>query len=1251
MAEVFANPLAELAEYTDMKQDMDKGKGPIQVSGVTDSQKVHVMYELSKDNPWRLVVTYDDNRAKEIYDDFSYFEPNTWLYPARDLLFYSSDIHGNLLTRQRMQVFKHLLEDEGGVVVTTVDGLMDHLLPLSMIRESCLNIMAGQTLDIEEIKTQLTNMGYERMGQVDGMGQFSVRGGILDVFPLTEEVPVRIELWGDEVDSIRSFDAESQRSIQQMDEVTIYPAAELILTKEHIEDGILRLEAEGKKQEKTFRDQKKPEEATRIRRAVGELVESLKEGFDVQMLDAYIRYFCKDTVSFLDYMKEVGAKVTLVSSATETGKQAEVGVIETEAEEAGKKTVESGENVDQSDTGTAGTKTSGKKTARAAGKTAEKKQASGLALILDEPQRMKEKAETVETEFRESMSHRLEQGYILPGQADLLFSSKTILADAHTPHTIFMTGLDQRLPGMTPKAKYSLTGKNLNSYQNSFEILIKDLTRWKKDGYRVVLLSASRTRASRLAGDLREYDLRAFCPEDPGQPVAPGEIMVTYGKLHKGFEYPLIKFVVITEGDMFGVEKRKKKRKKYNYEGKKISSFSELSVGDYVVHESHGLGIYKGIEKIEQDHVIKDYIKVEYGDGGNLYLPATRLEGIQKYAGADAKVPKLNKLGGTEWTKTKTKVRTAVREIAKELVQLYAARQDAEGFQYGPDTVWQKEFEEMFPYDETDDQLTAIDDTKRDMESKKIMDRLICGDVGYGKTEIALRTAFKAVQEGKQVVYLVPTTILAQQIYNTFVQRMKDFPVRVDMMSRFRTPGEMKKTIEGLKKGYVDIVVGTHRVLSKDVQFKSLGLLIVDEEQRFGVTHKEKIKQMKQNVDVLTLTATPIPRTLHMSLIGIRDMSVLEEPPVDRVPIQTYVMEYNDEMIREAIHRELGRGGQVYYVYNRVNNIDEVANHVASLVPEANVAFAHGQMNEHQLEKIMLDFINGDIDVLVSTTIIETGLDIPNANTMIIQDADRLGLSQLYQIRGRIGRSNRTSYAFLMYKRDKMLKEDAEKRLQAIREFTELGSGIKIAMRDLEIRGAGNILGAEQHGHMEAVGYDLYCKMLNEAVIALKGGQEEEETFETVVDCDIDAFIPDGYIKNEYLKLDVYKRISAIETDDEYMDMQDELIDRFGDIPKSVDNLLRVAELKAMAHRAYVTEVDINTQEIRIELYPKAKLDVTKIPALIAEYKTALRFAQGGEKPVLFYQEKGKKNKNCEPMIEKAKEILGKLGELAESRK
>ncbi|WP_320986173.1 TRCF domain-containing protein, partial [Hungatella effluvii] len=543
-------------------------------------------------------------------------------------------------------------------------------------------------------------------------------------------------------------------------------------------------------------------------------------------------------------------------------------------------------------------------------------------------------------------------------------------------------------------------------------------------------------------------------------------------------------------------------------------------------------------------------------------------------------------------------------------------------------------------------QLDAIDATKGDMESRKIMDRLICGDVGYGKTEIALRAAFKAVQDEKQVVYLVPTTILAQQHYNTFVQRMKDFPVRVDLMSRFRTPGQVKKTLEDLKRGLVDIVIGTHRVLSKDVQFKDLGLLIIDEEQRFGVAHKEKIKKLKENIDVLTLTATPIPRTLHMSLVGIRDMSVLEEPPVDRMPIQTYVMEYNDEMVREAINRELSRGGQVYYVYNRVSNIDEVANHIASLVPEASVTFAHGQMHEHELERIMFDFVNGEIDVLVCTTIIETGLDIPNANTMIIQDADRMGLSQLYQLRGRVGRSSRTSYAFLMYRRDKMLREEAEKRLQAIREFTELGSGIKIAMRDLEIRGAGNVLGAEQHGHMEAVGYDLYCKLLNQAVLELKGQRREEDTYETVVDCDIDAYIPTSYIKNEYQKLDIYKRISSIENEEEHMDMQDELMDRFGDIPKPVENLLHVAAIKALAHGAYVTEVNINSQEIRLTMYQKAKLNVAGIPAMVERYRGDLKFHMADEPYFTFIDRR--KNQTTAGMMEQAEELLKQLRELTE---
>ena len=614
---------------------------------------------------------------------------------------------------------------------------------------------------------------------------------------------------------------------------------------------------------------------------------------------------------------------------------------------------------------------------------------------------------------------------------------------------------------------------------------------------------------------------------------------------------------------------------------------------------------------------------------------------IQKYAGSDSKKPKLNRLGTQEWTKTKAKVRGAVKEIAKDLVELYAARQNQDGFVYGEDTVWQKEFEEMFPYEETEDQLLAINAVKKDMESHKIMDRLICGDVGYGKTEIAIRAAFKAVQENKQVVYLVPTTILAQQHYNTFCQRMKDFPVRVDLMCRFRTPAQQRDTIQNLKRGLVDIVVGTHRVLSGDIEYKDLGLLIIDEEQRFGVQHKEKIKKLKKNVDVLTLTATPIPRTLHMSLIGIRDMSVLEEAPQDRLPIQTYVMEYNDEMVREAIERECARNGQVYYVYNRVEDIAEVTAHIQKLVPELNVSFAHGQMKEHELEKIMYDFINGDIDVLVSTTIIETGLDISNVNTMIIHDADRLGLSQLYQLRGRVGRSGRMAYAFLLYRKDKLLKEIAEKRLAAIREFTDLGSGFKIAMRDLEIRGAGNLLGAEQHGHMEAVGYDMYCKMLNEAVKHLKGELSEEDTFTTALDVNVDAYIPDSYIPNEYHKLDIYKRIAAIESEEEMDDMIEELIDRFGDIPKKVELLLEVARLKNLAHQAYVTEVTQKGVTYTFRMYEKAKIHVERIPDLLKQFPEALSFKADVSDPKFIYQKKKKtKRGEVENPIEVVKKVL-----------
>ena len=1068
----FLTPLQGLAEFEQIKEKSKTNKGILQVSGCMESQKSHLMYGLSGIAPYRLILAEDERRAREIYEDYRFYDRKVYSYPAKDLLFFQADIHGNLLIRQRMKVIKALLEEKELTVVTSIDGCMDFLESLEKIKEQMIHYESDSTVDIEQLKNQLVALGYERVGQVEMPGQFSVRGGIVDIYCLTEENPWRIELWGDEIDSIRSFDPESQRSLENLEELTIYPAVE------HIGD--------------------------------------------------------KDMVSFLDYFPE-------------------------------ERTI----------------------------------------IFLDEPNRLTEKGGAVEEEYRQSRMHREEKGSRnLP--ENWLCSFEQLQKELNKRNCISVCALEPKQAGWKVREKFYLEVKSISAYNNSFELLVKDLHQYKKQGYRIALLSGSRTRAERLAKDLQEEGLAAFYGQDYDREICPGEIMVVYGHAKKGFEYPLIKFAVMTESDIFGQEQKKKKKK--NYSGSRIQDFAELSIGDFVVHEKHGLGIYRGIEKVEVDRIVKDYIKIEYRGGSNLYIPATQLDCLQKFSGADAsKAPKLNKLGTQEWNKTKSKVRGAVKNIAKELVELYAVRQEKEGYVCGPDTVWQREFEEMFPYEETEDQLSAIEDAKRDMESTRIMDRLICGDVGYGKTEVALRAAFKEVQESRQVAYLAPTTILAQQIYNTFVQRMKEFPVRVELLCRFRTPAQQKKAIEDLKKGQVDVIIGTHRILSKDVQFKNLGLLIVDEEQRFGVTHKEKIKQLKKDVDVLTLTATPIPRTLHMSLIGIRDMSVLEEPPMDRMPIQTYVMEYDEETVREAINRELRRGGQVYYVYNRVTDIADVALRIAKLVPDARVDFAHGQMSERELENVMYSFVNGDIDVLVSTTIIETGLDISNVNTMIIHDSDRYGLSQLYQLRGRIGRSNRTAYAFLMYRKNVMLKETAEKRLAAIREYTDLGSGFKIAMRDLELRGAGNLLGAQQHGHMNAVGYDLYCKMLNEAVKEAKGIHTMED-FETSVDLNVDAYIPDSYISNEFQKLDIYKRIAGIETQQDYDDMLEELLDRFGEPGKAVLNLLAIAKLKAIAHQGYVTEIKQTGKTVRFTLYEKARLNTEGFPALMQKYRRGLQF-------------------------------------------
>lgn len=1112
----FTAPLLELAGYEEIQKKYRTKSGMTLIDGCVTSQKTHMIYALSDGCPYTVIVLSDEEKAKKMLEEYWFLEENVCFYPAKDFLFYQADIHGKELIRERIEAIRMMLEKgkDGVTIITTFDAFMDKMVSKENLQKQIMTLKAGDVVDLEQLICQISGLGYDREAQIDGPGQFAVRGGILDIYPLTEELPIRMEFWGDEIDSIRTFDVDSQRSVENLQEITIYPGDES------------------------------------------------KNG---------------KNVSFLDYFPE-----------------------------------------------------------------------SDTALFLDEPVRLLERGQQVEDEVRKANEMRAldweEKG--IASEEPQFYSTEEVAKKVNRFSSVGLSALENKHKYFQINEIYNIQAKSVNPYNNSFEMLTKDLSRLKRSKYRVVLISGSRTRAKRLAEDLRDYDLSSFYSDTPEREVKPGEIMVCYGHVEVGYEYPMIKYMVISETDIFGKHKKKKKKRK-TYEGQKIQDFTDLKPGDYVVHENHGLGIYRGIEKIEVDKVVKDYMKISYADGGNLYILATQLDLIQKYASADTKKPKLNKLGGQEWNRTKKKVRGAVQQIAKDLVELYATRQEKTGFIYEQDTVWQREFEEMFPFEETEDQLLAIEAVKKDMESPKIMDRLICGDVGFGKTEIAVRAAFKAVQENKQVVYLVPTTILAQQHYNTFVQRMKDFPVRVDLLCRFRTPLEQKKTLDDLTKGQVDIVIGTHRVLSKDVQFKDLGLLIIDEEQRFGVQHKEKIKKLKDNVDVLTLTATPIPRTLHMSLIGIRDMSVLEEAPVDRMPIQTYVMEYNDEMVREAIERELSRQGQVYYVYNKVKDIAEITDRIQKLVPDANVSFAHGQMGERQLENIMYDFINGEIDVLVSTTIIETGLDIPNANTIIIHDSDKMGLSQLYQLRGRVGRSNRMAYAFLLYRRDKLLKEVAEKRLTAIREFTDLGSGVKIAMRDLEIRGAGNLLGEEQHGHMEAVGYDLYCKMLNEAVKHLKG-ELPEDVYTTTIDINIDAYIPNSYIANEYQKLDIYKRIAAIETEEERDDMLEELIDRFGEPPKKVQQLLRIAQLKAEAHKGYIVSIEQKGERYIFTMYEKAKVNAAAIPVLLQKYKGDLTF-KVEENPYFVYQKrkKGKKEKD-EQVIENVSAVIEDIISLAQ---
>ena len=1082
--------IQKLNQYNIIKKDLDESRC-IQLEGCVPSQTEHFLSELGKNFEMLVLVAEDEPHAAEIVNQYAAFDKAVFYYPAKDPMFFKADIQGSYLSEQRINVVQKIYENQHCAIVTTLDAFYDRLTSFSQIKKDIITIHKGDQIDEKQLAEKLVKLGYSHESQVSGHGEFSIRGNIVDVYPYSSRVPYRLDLFGDEVETIKIFDTESQRSIEAAEEIRIFPG--------------------GDREEET----------------AGESEEH------------FLDYFGGKKVLFAIYEPVRILKNVMGMNPLKAATESDISEI----------------------------------------------------------------PETVD-EGKISRARNVMQE--IAGRSCILFSS-----------------IGGSVEGIEPFRSYLINAKNIPSYNGRFLEMVEDLKKYRKEGYRVILECASETRAENMIRNLAENGVSIGKIEaDPSRKSKASDIQVIVGAARIGFEYPDLKVSLITEVDIFGVRKGKKKKKKYS--GDPIREFTDLNIGDYVVHEQHGVGIYEGIERMKVDGIEKDYMKIGYAKNACLYVLATQFDKIQKYGGSEGTQPKLNRLGGKEWVSTKAKVRAAVQDIAQDLVKLYAIRQMQNGFRYSADTVWQREFEENFEYEETDDQLNAIEAVKSDMESGRIMDRLICGDVGFGKTEVAIRAAFKAVQDGKQVAFLTPTTILAQQHFNTLTRRLENYPVTVRMMSRFATAKQQNETIKDLAKGQVDIVVGTHRLLSKDIKFKDLGLLIIDEEQRFGVTHKEKIKQLRKNVDVLTLSATPIPRTLHMSLSGIRDMSVLTEAPVDRVPIQTYVMEYSDEAVKEALSREMTRGGQVYYVYNRTSNIDLIADKIQQMMPHANVAYAHGQMSSRELEQIMFDFIDGQIDILVSTTIIETGLDIPNVNTIIVHDADNFGLSQLYQLRGRVGRSNRTAYAFLMYRKDKLIREVAEKRLKAIREFSELGSGIKIAMRDLEIRGAGNVLGAEQSGHMEAVGYEMYCKMLNEAVAVLKG-EKPQEDFETTVDLNVDGFIPASYIANEFEKLNMYKKISAITDREEMADIRQELEDRFGEVPKVTENLLTIAFIKAKAHEKFITEVTnakpsqtgskttgISRQKtalaFKITMLKDAPIDTYKMLGFLKEHAKELKF-------------------------------------------
>lgn len=1098
MQNMLIDPLKNLVSYGKLIEDIEDKKSPISTHGIIDENLGHMVYALNQHMGKQIfIITYDDRKSKRIYEDIKNFDEKiVELFPTRELLFYKVDAISSEVNNQRLKILSRLILKEPIIVIASIESILTKIMEPSIFKQYMISIKQGEQIELERLVEKLVSSGYEREAMVEGVGQFSIRGGIIDIYSPNYDTPYRIELFDDEIDSIRSFDLGTQRSLEVVDSIFITPAKEVFIIDKYRDNIISNMKEDI--QRGTKRLGKGSKVKTVIEDKFNGYVEEIFEKINISNMDMITPYIPGEHLSnILNYVED------------------------------------------------------------------------DALVFIDEPRRIEERYNNIREEFLLKYSHAFEAGEALSKHEKIIYDYMDIVKDINSKICITNTALLKQDPIFKPKSILRFSSKSMQSFHNNMEILKEELEHYKYRGYKVIILAGTEQRGKILHDHLMDLGLECSYVDDNNREIKTSQVFITTGSITRGFEYSDIKFAIISEGEIYGTYKERAKGAKKKAKESTIS-FSDLNIGDYVVHENHGIGQYKGIEQLNIQGVKKDYLTINYRGNDKLYVPIDQMNLIQKYVGADSAKPKINKLSSSEWARTKQRAKKAVEDMAKDLLELYAIRESQQGYAFSKDTPWQREFEDLFPYEETEGQIRSIEEIKKDMESTRPMDRLLCGDVGYGKTEVALRAAFKAVMDGKQVAFLVPTTILAQQHYNTMIERFDSFPINIAMLSRFRTASDQKNTIDGLRKGTVDIVVGTHRLLSKDIIFKDLGLLIIDEEQRFGVKHKERLKKLKENVDVLTLTATPIPRTLHMSLIGIRDMSIIEEPPEERYPIQTYVVEFNEQMIREAILKEIERGGQVYFVYNRVDTIDRMAAKLRDLVPEASIAVGHGQMSERHLEKIMMDFISMEYNVLVSTTIIETGLDIPNVNTIIIYNADKMGLSQLYQLRGRVGRTNRVSYAYLTYEKDKVLTEVAEKRLRAIRDFTEFGSGFKIAMRDLEIRGAGNLLGVEQHGHIEAIGYDLYVKFLNETIKRLKG-ESFEELVDTTIDLDIDGYIPKDYIEDEEQKIEIYKKIAVIENLEDYRDLVDELIDRFGDMPVEVENLLDISYIK---NRASIYHID-----------------------------------------------------------------------------